>query len=75
MPNLAVSVAFPSETPGAILDVKKGRSTIPFTMDELEFVSNFHSLLAVTGVTDNVKPEASNNVIDITPISAETLNS
>ncbi len=46
--NMNIQVHFPSETPGAIADIKKGRSTISFTKEEIQFAMGFFTLLAMT---------------------------
>lgn len=43
-----LSLNFPSSSPGAVVDIKKGRATIPFTQDEINFAMNFFSLLSIT---------------------------
>jgi hypothetical protein len=51
--NIALGATFPSSTPGAVLDIKKGRAYIALNMDELEFLAGLYSLLTFSGVTNS----------------------
>lgn len=50
-----LQVAFPSTTPGAVVDLKKGRSTISFTQSEIQFAMNLFTLIAMTPAASNVE--------------------
>ena len=43
-----LQVAFPSATPGAMVDLKKGRATIAFTQAEITFAMNLFTVLLMT---------------------------
>jgi hypothetical protein len=61
---------FPSETPGALVDIQKGRAIISFTKEELSFVSNLSTLLAFSGVGNGVAAQAGPDTVETTGASA-----
>lgn len=66
MTNL--SFTFPSSTEGAILDVKKGRSIISFTRDDLQFLSDIFDTIEMNDVEEDV---SEGPIIDV---KAEVIN-
>lgn len=69
-----LKVTFPSEVTGAVLDVQKGRAITSLTIRELEFISNLHSLLTLTGIAKDAaetQTAGAGRVLDITPVAAD----